>query len=180
MPSLDSPHMPRPRFVFLSLALGAVCAAALASCGSDDGGEIPVASADVMLAALDEAAGASAQQDCDAIEQSARTVADEAAGLPDSEVRTALIEGAENLFALAKSGDTCQPSGPTGAQGPQKQETTPTVAPPTDTTPTETTTTTQEPPTQPQQPQQPGNEGGGGLGQGDSGGQPPTGGTGGG
>jgi hypothetical protein len=177
MPSLDSPQMPRPRSVLMSLALGAVCAAALASCGSDEGGEIPPASANVMLAALSGAEDASGQRDCEAIAEAASEVANEAAGLPDSEVRTALIEGAESLDALAKDPDVCKPKGPTG---PRDVETTPTTPPPpTETTTTQTTTTTTEETTPKEPPKQPGNEGGGGLGQGNEGGQPPTGGTGG-
>jgi hypothetical protein len=178
-PSLDSPRMPTPRTIFLSLALGAVCATTLAACGGDDEGTIPPESASVMLAALDEAQAALEANECETIASAASEVSDEAAGLPsetDPEVRQAVIDGAEQLFRLARSPDKCETA--TGPEGQQKEpdtdETTTappttTTAPPTTTTEETTTTTEEEPP-----PEQPGNEGPP-LGQGDQGGEPPPG-----
>jgi hypothetical protein len=189
----------RPRLL-LSIALAAACAVALAACGSDeDVGEIPAGSAEVMLAALDEAQAAeeSDPRDCETIANSASTVANEAAGLPESPVREAVIAASENLDDLAKS-EECGPT-TTGPTGPQDDD---------EGVPLETTPTTPPEETEPPEddddggnggnggngnggggggngngggpPQQPGNEGGG-LGQGNEGGQPPdTGGTGGG
>lgn len=178
-PSLDSPRMPTPRTIFLSLALGAVCATTLAACGGDDEGTIPPESASVMLAALDEAQAALEANECETIASAASEVSDEAAGLPsetDPEVRQAVIDGAEQLFRLARSPDKCETA--TGPEGQQKEPDTDetTTAPPTTTTePTtttteETTTTTEEEPP----PEQPGNEGPP-LGQGNQGGEPPPG-----
>lgn len=186
----------RPRLL-LSIALGAVCVLALAACGSDeDVGEIPSDSSGVMRAALAdaEAAHESDPRDCETIAESASAVANEASGLPESPVRTAVIAAAENLDELAKS-EACGPT-TTGEQGPEDEDQT------TTTPPTTTTTTTTEPPEDDDDdnggngrnggnggngggggpPQQPPNEGGGGLGGGNQGGQPPpdTGGTGGG
>ena len=190
--------------VLLSIALAAVAAVVLAACGGDeDVGEIPADNAQVMLAALDEARTAeeSDPRDCEAIADSASTVATEADGLPESEVRRAVIAAAENLHNLANS-EECGPT-TTGPTGPQEED---------EGTPLETTPTTPPEETEPPedddngngngngnggngggggggggggnqggQPPQPGNEGGGGLGQGNEGGQPPdTGGTGGG
>jgi uncharacterized membrane protein YgcG len=191
----------RPRLL-LSIALGAACALVLAACGGgdEDVGEIPASSADVMLSALDDAQAAqeSDPRDCETIANSASTVANEAAGLPDSPVQEAVIAAAENLDGLAKS-EECGPT-TTGDQGPEEDEG---VAP--ETTPTTPPEETEPPPEEDDDnngnrgsgrgggrgggggngngpPQQPGNEGGGGLGQGNQGGQPPpdTGGTGGG
>jgi hypothetical protein len=171
--------MPTPRTIFLSLALGAVCATTLAACGGDDEGTIPPESASVMLAALDEAQAALEANECETIASAASEVSDEAAGLPsetDPEVRQAVIDGAEQLFRLARSPDKCETA--TGPEGQQKEpdtdETTTappttTTAPPTTTTEETTTTTEEEPP-----PEQPGNEGPP-LGQGDQGGEPPPG-----
>jgi len=129
-----------------------------------------------MLAALDSASAASDDRDCEAIADAASTVANEAAALPDSDVKLALIEGAENLAALANDRNTCEPRGPTG---PEDVQTTPTPAP----QPEETTPAPTQPPDEPQgpppTPEQPPGEGGGGIGGGNEGGQPPTGGTGG-
>lgn len=171
-PSLDSPRMPTPRTIFLSLALGAVCATTLAACGGDDEGTIPPESASVMLAALDEAQAALEANECETIASAASEVSDEAAGLPsetDPEVRQAVIAGAEQLFRLARSPDKCETA--TGPEGQQKEPDTDetTTAPPTTTTEETTTTTEEEPP-----PEQPGNEGPP-LGQGNQGGEPPPG-----
>ena len=128
----------------LSLALGAGIAVALVSCGSDDeDGVIPPESASAMLAALEDAEGAT---DCDAIREAASAVANEAAGLPESEARTGVIDGAENLAALASEGEGCE-TGATGPQGPQPPEETTTEETTTEPTTTEetTTTTTTEP-----------------------------------
>src|ERR687898_820496 len=163
-PSLDSPRMPTPRTIFLSLALGAVCATTLAACGGDDEGTIPPESASVMLAALDEAQAAVEANECETVASAASEVSDEAAGLPsetDPEVRQAVIDGAEQLFRLARSPDKCETA--TGPEGQQKE-------PDTDETTTEQTTTTEEEPP----PEQPGNEGPP-LGQGNQGGEPPPG-----
>jgi hypothetical protein len=130
--------MPRPLVFLLSLALGAVAAVVLVSCGSDDeDGVIPPESASAMLAALDDAEGAA---DCDAIEEAASAVANEAAGLPDSEARTGVIDGAENLAALAREGQGCE-TGATGPEGPQPPEETTTEETTTEPTTTEETTT---------------------------------------
>jgi hypothetical protein len=185
--------MPRPLLVFLSLALGAMCAFALAACGSDEDGTIPPQNAEAMLAALDDAQGEQETRDCAGLADAAGNLQSEVDGLPDGvdpEVRTALAEGAQNLQDLANDESKCEPAGPTGPSGQQQEETpTETVAPTTTTeeTTTETTTTeTQEesggpnggPPPGAGPPEQPPGEGGGGLGQGDEGGEPPTGGTG--
>jgi peptidoglycan DL-endopeptidase CwlO len=171
--------MPTPRTIFLSLALGAVCATTLAACGGDDDGTIPAESASVMLAALDEAEAAVEANECETIASAASEVSDEAAGLPsetDPEVRQAVIAGAEQLFRLARDPDKCETA--TGSEGQQKQkepdtdETT--TAPPTTTT-EETTTTTEETTTTTEEeppPEQPDNEGPP-LGQGNQGGEPP-------
>jgi hypothetical protein len=192
----------RPRLL-LSIALAAVSAVVLSACGGsdEDVGEIPPEGAQAMLSALDQAQAAreSDPPDCETIANSATTVADTANALPESDVRRAVIEGAENLHDLANS-EECGPS-TTGAQGPEDDDETTTTTP--TTTTTEETTTTEPkdddndggngggnggnggngggnggngggPPPQP-----PGE--GGGLGQGNEGGQPPdTGGTGGG
>jgi hypothetical protein len=172
-PSLDSPRMPTPRTIFLSLALGAVCATTLVACGGDEEGTIPPASASAMIAALDEAQAAQEANECEAIANAASEVSDAAAGLPsdtDPEVRQAVIDGAEQLFRLARSPDTCETAtGPEGQQ--QEPDTTTTTTSPTTTT-EETTTTTEETTTEEEPPQQPGNEGPP-LGQGDEGGEPP-------
>jgi hypothetical protein len=179
-PSLDSPRMPTPRTIFLSLALGAVCATTLAACGSDDEGTIPPESASVMLAALDEAQAAVEANECETIASAASEVSDEAAGLPsetDPEVRQAVIAGAEQLFRLARSPDKCETAtGPEGKQQEPETTTEATTTAPTTTT-EETTTTTEETTTTTEEeppPQQPGNEGPP-LGQGDEGGEPPPG-----
>jgi hypothetical protein len=165
--------MPRPPLFLLSVALGAVVAVALASCGEDDeGGTIPPQNASAMLQDLDDARGEQSSGDCEGLADAAGNLRTEIDGLPDTvdtEVKTALIEGAENLQNQALDESECQPTGPTGSSGPQTDEET--EPPPT--TPTETDTTTEtetegEPP-----PEQPGNEGGGNLGEGDEGGQPP-------
>jgi hypothetical protein len=162
--------MPRPLLFVLSLAAGAVIATGLAACGSDDDeGVIPPESASAMLAALQDAEGA----DCDTIREAASTVANEAAGLPDSEARTGVIDGAENLAALAGEGQGCE-TGPTGPEGPTEDttdETTETA--PTTTTEETTTTTTEEeekPPKEPKEPEPAPDEGD----DGDDGGPPVT------
>jgi hypothetical protein len=178
-PSLDSPRMPTPRTIFLSLALGAVCATTLAACGGDDEGTIPPESASVMLAALDEAQAALEANECETIASAASEVSDQAAGLPsetDPEVRQAVIDGAEQLFRLARSPDKCETA--TRPEGQEKEPDTDetTTAPPTTTT-QETTTTTEETTTTTEEeppPEQPGNEGPP-LGQGNQGGEPPPG-----
>jgi hypothetical protein len=173
----------------LSLALGAACAITLGACGGDeDVGEIPAESSAVMLAALEDARAAeeSDPRECEAIADSASRVANEAAGLPESPVREAVIAAAENLDDLAKS-DECGPS-TTGPQGPANEDetTTPTTTPtPTATTTTEETTTTttkeKEPAPKPKpQPPGEGNAPPGGTPPGQDGGGPDTGGTGGG
>ena len=132
--------MPRPLLFVLSLAAGAVIATGLAACGSDDDeGVIPPESASTMLAALQDAEGA----DCDTIREAASTVANEAAGLPDSEARTGVIDGAENLAALAGEGQGCE-TGPTGPEGPTEDTTDETTETAPTTTTEETTTTTTE------------------------------------
>jgi hypothetical protein len=174
--------MPTPRTIFLSLALGAVCATTLAACGGDDEGTIPPESASAMLAALDEAQAALEANECETIASAASEVSDEAAGLPsetDPEVRQAVIAGAEQLFRLARSPDKCETA--TGPEGQQKEQKEPdtdetTTAPPTTTT-EETTTTTEQTTTTTEEeppPEQPGNEGPP-LGQGNQGGEPPPG-----
>ena len=131
--------MPRPLLIAFFLALGAVTAVVLVSCGSDDeDGVIPPESASAMLATLQDAEGAT---DCDAIEEAASAVANEAAGLPESEARTGVIDGAENLATLARNGEGCE-TGTTSPEGPEDDTTTTTTAPPTDTTTDEETTTT--------------------------------------
>jgi hypothetical protein len=174
-PSLDSPRMPTPRTIFLSLALGAVCATTLAACGGDDEGTIPAESASVMLAALDDAQAAMEANECETIANAASEVSDEAAGLPpetDPEVRQAVIEGAEQLFSLARDPEKCETAtGPEGQQPePDTEETT--TAPPTTTTEATTTTTEETTTEEDQPPEQPENEGPP-LGQGDEGGEPP-------
>jgi hypothetical protein len=160
--------MASPRLLLLSVALGAVAAFTLASCGGDDeDGVIPPESASEMLAALEDAEGAS---DCDTIEQAATAVANEAAGLPDSEARTGVIDGAENLAVLAREGEGCE-TGATGPEGPQPPEETTTeettTEPPTTTEETTTTTTEEEkPPKEPKPPPDEGDE--------DEGGGPPV------
>src|ERR671910_938003 len=136
--------MPRPLLIAFFLALGAVTAVVLVSCGSDDeDGVIPPESASAMLATLQDAEGAT---DCDAIEEAASAVANEAAGLPESEARTGVIDGAENLATLARNGQGWE-TGATGPQGPQPPEETTTEETTTEPTTTEetTTTTTTEP-----------------------------------
>jgi hypothetical protein len=179
-PSLDSPRMPTPRTIFLSLALGAACATTLAACGGDDEGTIPPESASVMLAALDEAQAALEANECETIASAASEVSDEAAGLPsetDPEVRQAVIAGAEQLFRLARSPDKCETAtDPEGQEKEPETTTEETTTAPTTTT-EETTTTTQETTTTTEEeppPEQPGNEGPP-LGQGDQGGEPPPG-----
>lgn len=177
----------RPRLL-LSIVLAAVSAVALAACGGgdEDVGEIPADSSATMLAALEDAQTAeeSDPRDCEAISNSASEVANEAAGLPDSPVREAVIAAAENLDELAKS-DECGPT-TTGRTGPQDDgDTTTTTTTPTTTTQQETTTTTtKEEPAPKPKPQPPGE---GNAGNGPPGGTPPgqddgpdTGGTGGG
>jgi hypothetical protein len=164
--------MPRPPLFLLSVALGAVVAVALASCGSDDEGTIPPQSAAAMLTALENARGEQSQGDCTGVSDAAGnllTAINEAPDTVDPDVRQAILDGANNLRALAEDENTCEPTGPTGPSGPQNDETTtePTTTEPT-TTETDTTTETEKPP-----PEQPGNEGGGNLGQGNQGGQPP-------
>jgi outer membrane biosynthesis protein TonB len=152
--------MPRPLVFLLTLALGAGIAVALVSCGSDDeDGVIPPESASAMLAALEDAEGAT---DCGAIEAAAQTVANEAAGLPESEARTGAIEGAENLAALAREGEGCE-TGATGPEGPQPPEETTTEETTTEPTTTEETTTPEpeeeKPPKEPKPPPDEGDEG---------------------
>jgi hypothetical protein len=171
--------MPTPRTIFLSLALGAVCATTLAACGGDDEGTIPPESASVMVAALDEAQAALEANECEAIASAASEVSDEAAGLPsgtDPEVRQAVIAGAEQLFSLARDPDKCETA--TGPEGQQREpDTTETTTAAPTTTTEETTTTTEETTTTTEEeppPEQPGNEGPP-LGQGNEGGEPPPG-----
>jgi hypothetical protein len=163
--------MPRPPLFLLSVALGAVVAVALASCGSDDeDGTIPPQNASAMLQDLDDARGEQSSGDCEGLADAAGNLRTDIDGLPDTvdtEVKTALIEGAENLQSQALDESRCRSTGPTGPSGPQNDETTSEPTTPT-TTETDTTTETEEPP-----PEQPDNEGGGNLGQGDEGGQPP-------
>jgi hypothetical protein len=187
--------MPRLTSVLLSVALGVVCATGLVACGSDDEGTIPPDVASAMISALDGARSAEANGDCAAVEAAATKVSNAAAGLGtdvDPQVRDAIVDGAENLHALAQDPEKCA-SGTTGEEGQETTtdtSTTDTSTTETSTTETSTTTETKEPkPPKPKPepepnppPQQPGNEGGG-LGQGDSGGTPPglgNGGTGGG
>jgi hypothetical protein len=164
--------MPRPPLFLLSVALGAVVAVALASCGSDDEGTIPPQSAAAMLTALENARGEQSQGDCTGVSDAAGNLLTEINEAPDTvdpDVRQAIVDGANNLRTLAEDENTCEPTGSTGPSGPQNDETTtePTTTEPT-TTETDTTTETEKPP-----PEQPGNEGGGNLGQGNQGGQPP-------
>jgi hypothetical protein len=170
-PSLDSPRMRSPRRLFVSLSLLVACALGLAACGGDEEGTIPPEAATAMRTALENARAA--EGNCEAIQEAASTVSNEASQLPDSEERGAVIEGAENLFQLANEGEQCEPSGPTGTDGPTG-DTTDEPAIPEDTAPTDTTPT--EPPEDDEQqpPEQPENEGGGNLGEGDQGGQPPS------
>jgi hypothetical protein len=170
--------MPTPRTIFLSLALGAVCATTLAACGSDDEGTIPPESASVMVAALDEAQAALEANECETIASAASEVSDQAAGLPsetDPEVRQAVIAGSEQLFRLARSPDKCETAAAPKGQKP-KPDTTETTTAPTTTTTEETTTTTEETTTTEKEPppEQPSNEGPP-LGQGNQGGEPPPG-----
>jgi hypothetical protein len=160
--------MPRPLVFLLSLALGAGIAVVLVSCGGDDEeGEIPPDNASVMLAALQDAEGAT---DCEAVENAATSVANEAAGLPESEARTGVIDGAENLAELARNGEGCQ-TGPTGPEGPQDDTTTTTTPPPTETT----TTTTEPEEEEDERPERPDEDDDGGDNGGDNGGGPPGG-----
>jgi hypothetical protein len=182
--------MPGPRRSLLSLALGAVCAIALAACGSDDRtGQLPPENASVMRGALEDARAEESEGDCDGVADAAGNLQTEIDELPedvDPELRDALTQGAENLAQLAQNPDTCED---------QQQQTTTTTeeiptetAPPTTTT-EETTTTTEEEPEEdggppPQPPGQPPGPPGGGDNNGGSdsgpggGGEPPTGGTG--
>jgi hypothetical protein len=182
--------MPRPRLILLSLSLGAVCAIALGACGSDEEGTIPPSAADALIQSLEDARGEQSQGDCPGVADAAGNLLTQIQELPDSvdpEVRQALEEGATNLQELGNDETNCGDTGPTGNEGPETTEETTTTSEPTTTTTEETTTTTEEeetkPPKEPKpepqpQPEQPGNEGGGGLGQGDSGGTPPSGGAG--
>jgi hypothetical protein len=189
--------MPRLTSVLLSVALGVVCATGLVACGSDDEGTIPPDVASAMISALDGARSAEANGDCAAVEAAATKVSNAAAGLGtdvDPQVREAIVDGAENLHALAQDPEKCA-SGTTGEEGQDTTDTSTTETSTTETSTTEATTTetkeTKPPKPEPEPkpepkpeppPQQPGNEGGG-LGQGDSGGTPPglgNGGTGGG
>jgi len=161
--------MPRPPLFLLSVVLGAVVAVALASCGSDDEGTIPPQSAAAMLTALENARGEQSQGDCTGVSDAAGnllTAVNEAPETVDPDVRQAILDGANNLRALAEDESRCQSTGATGESGPQPSEETDTT--PSTTTTTTTSTTEEEPP-----PEQPGNEGGGNLGQGNQGGQPP-------
>lgn len=163
--------MPRPPLFLLSVALGAVVAVALASCGSDDEGTIPPQSAAAMLTALENARGEQSQGDCTGVSDAAGnllTAINEAPDTVDPDVRQAILDGANNLRALAEDESRCQSTGATGESGPQPSKETDTTPSTTTTTTTSTTETEEEPP-----PEQPGNEGGGNLGQGNQGGQPP-------
>jgi len=163
--------MPRPPLFLLSVALGAVVAVALASCGSDDEGTIPPQSAAAMLTALENARGEQSQGDCTGVSDAAGnllTAINEAPDTVDPDVRQAILDGANNLRALAEDESRCQSTGATGESGPQPSEETETTPSTTTTTTTSTTETEEKPP-----PEQPGNEGGGNLGQGNQGGQPP-------
>jgi hypothetical protein len=167
--------MPRTPLLLLALALGAISAGALVACGSNDDGTIPPANAQSMLDALQQAQDAEASGDCEAIQDAASTVSDEAAaGLPsdvDPQVRQAVIDGAEQLFELAGDSSACVGGG--GKRKTTSTTSTTSTKSTTSTTSTPTTTTTTSIPTQPP------NEGGGGLGEGDSGGTPPNSGSGG-
>ena len=172
--SLDSPRMRTPRRLLLSLSLVAVCALALGACGGDDEGTIPPENAAVMLQSLDDARGERERENCQGIEDAAGNLLaaiDELPDSVDSEVRTALTAGAENLQTLADDSDKCQSAGATGPSDQEPETTTEEFTEP----PTTTTTTTTEEEVKPP-PDQPSNEGGGGLGQGDEGGRPPPGG----
>jgi hypothetical protein len=167
--------MPRKALLLVALALGAISASALVACGSNDEGTIPEANAQAMLSALAQASAAESNGDCDAVQESASLVADEAAAeLPsdvDPEVRQAVIDGAEQLFDLAADSAACG-----GTEKRKTTSTTSTTSTPSTTSTTETTTsTTTEPPTVPTQPP----DEGGNLGQGDQGGTPPDSGSGG-
>jgi hypothetical protein len=165
--------MPRPPLFLLSVALGAVIAVALASCGSDDEGTIPPEDAAVMLTALENARGEQEQGDCSGISDAAGnllTEINEAPETVDPEVRQGIVEGANNLRTLAET--RCEPTGPTGPSGPDSDEET---TPPSETTPApETTPTPDEDEDEEPPPEQPDNEGGGNLGQGNQGGRPPS------
>jgi hypothetical protein len=167
--------MPRPLLVFLSLALGALCALALVACGSDDEGTIPPTNAQALLDDLEDAQAERDEQDCPGLVDAAGNLITDVEELPDTvdpEVRTALADGAQNLQDLANDESKCEPTGPTGPTGPQTEAIEPTTTDAfTETTTTETTTTEEEK-VQPEKPEkvpaQPPGEG-----QGPPGGVPP-------
>jgi hypothetical protein len=157
--------MPRPLLVFLSLALGALCALALVACGSDDEGTIPPTNAQALLDDLEDAQAERDEQDCPGLVDAAGNLITDVGELPDTvdpEVRTALADGAQNLQDLANDESNCQPTGPTGPSGQQTETVEPTTTEAfTETTTTETTTTEEEPVEPPPQPGNEGNDGGG-------------------
>jgi hypothetical protein len=138
--------MPRPITLFLSLALGAIAAVVLVSCGSDDDtGGIPPEAADGMLNELEAARAAQDEGDCDEVAESSEQIRVAAEALPDTvdaELRAAIVEGSANLGELANT--QCEPT-TTTEEEPETTETEPTTtaAEPTTTTTEETTTTTE-------------------------------------
>lgn len=136
--------MASPRLFLLSVALGALAAVALASCGGDDDddGTIPPENASAMLQDLDDARGELDELDCDSLGDAAGNLLDEINNLPDTvdpEVRTALVEGAQNLQSQASDESQCEPATTeqTTTEPPTTEETT------TEPTTTEETTTTE-------------------------------------
>jgi outer membrane biosynthesis protein TonB len=139
--------MPRPLVFLLSLALGAGIAVALVSCGGDDeDGTIPPDNASAMLQDLEDAQAEQDEGDCTGLGDAAGNLISEIDNLPDTvdpEVRTALVEGAQNLQTQAGDESKCEPAtGTTGPSGPTEEE--PVVPEETSPVPEETTPVPEE------------------------------------
>ena len=165
--------MPRLSVVLLSLVLGAA-SAALISCGSDGGGNIPATKANAMLAQLSTASADAADGDCTGVREAAKNLSGQAGTLTDGELRIAIQKGAASLAQLAANPDNCQTT--TKETTTEEEPTTSTSIPTTSTTtkpkPKPTTTTTTRSTTQTTtatQPPKPPPSGGGGTGPGGGG-----------
>jgi hypothetical protein len=139
--------MPGIRATFGALAVVA-CAAGLAACGGDEeGGPIPQATGETLIAQLDQIESAVQAGECDAAQTTALAFAQGVNDLPtevSGELRTRLVEASANLEELIPTQCEAPATGATGETG-----TVPTTTDTSTTSTTETTTTnttTEEPP----------------------------------
>ena len=130
--------------------LACLCAAALAGCGSDDGGTIPSQNSAALLSLLSGIEENVAGGNCDLAQEQAGDFVDEVNQLPadvGSEVKGALQAAAARLVDLAADPEQCEAiTGDTGLGGVQSTPVEPTTEPEVTTTEEMTTETTTEPP----------------------------------